>query len=136
MHRLTRCLAWIGATLVVWGCSGDPTNNEGIPTDIVMDPGALFVTVGDSQAVVVTAVDEAGQSLVADFSIVSFDPTVVTAFVDPNFLPTVGSKPINRAHRIFVKAIAASSNPSQVVVNASVGLTKAITVHITAPAGP
>jgi hypothetical protein len=132
MHRLTRCLAWIGATLVVWGCSGDPTKNDGIPTDIVADPGAVFVTVGDSQAVIVTAVDEAGQSLVSDFSITSTGPGV-SAFVDPNFLPTVGSRPIDRAHRIFVKALDVTS--TEVVVHASVGLSRAIRVTTVAP-GP
>jgi hypothetical protein len=131
MHRLTRCMAWIGATLVMWACSGDPTNNKGTPTDIVADPGALFVTQGDSQAVIATVVDEDGQSLVADFT-VSNVGTGITATVDPTFLPTIDAKPINRQARIYVKAIDVTATTFR--VNA-LGLTKDIRVTTVAP-GP
>jgi hypothetical protein len=130
MHRLTRCLAWIGATLVVWACSGDPTNNKGTPTDIVADPGALFVTQGDSQAVIVTAVDEDGQSLVADFS-VSNVGTGITATLDPTFLPTIDAKPIQRQARIYVKAVDVTATTFTV---SALGLSRDIRVTTLAPA--
>jgi hypothetical protein len=131
MHRLTRCLAWIGATLVVWGCSGDPTSNKGTPTDIVADPGALFVTQGDSQAVIATVVDEDGQALVSDdFAVASVGPGV-SAFEDPNFLLTLGGTPIHRQHRIYVKAIDVTATTVTVT---GLGLSKEIRVTTVAPA--
>jgi hypothetical protein len=129
MQRLTRGLVWFGAMLVIGACSGDPTNNKGTPTDIVAIPTAMFVTQGQSKAVIVSAVDEDGQSLVADFSVSNVGPGI-TAAVDPDFLPVVGSKPIERQGRIVVTGVAVSSDSFR--VNA-LGLTKSIRVTTVAP---
>jgi hypothetical protein len=129
MQGLIRGLAGFGAILVLWGCSGDPTGNKGTPTRIVANPEAMFVTQGQSEGVIVTVVDEDGQSLVADFS-VSNVGAGITAVVDPNFLPVVGSKPIQRQGRIVVTAIDVTS--TSFIVNA-LGLTQEVRVRTLAP---
>ena len=44
--------------LAALACSGDPTGNEGTPTAITANPDVVFVTQGDSQAVLVSVIDE------------------------------------------------------------------------------
>jgi hypothetical protein len=132
MQRLTSRTVLLGALAVVWGCSGDPTNNKGTPTDIVADPTILVITDGGSKATLVSAVDEDGQALEADFAVT--DATAgITAALDPTFRPTIGAKPIKTQARINV-SVAPGTPSGSFVVNA-LGLTKTVTVDVT-PAGP
>lgn len=102
MQRLTRCVVFFGALAMAWACSGDPTKNKGTPTDIVVNPDVVFVTQGDSQGVVVSVVDEDGQSLDADFS-VSNVGSGIRVDPDPNFQAVTSGNPIKKASRFFVK---------------------------------
>jgi hypothetical protein len=91
----------------------------------------MFITQGQSEAVVVTAVDEDGQSLIADFSVGNVGAGI-TAAVDPNFLPVVGSKPIQRQGRIVVTAV--DVTPLTTFTVSALGLTKDIRVRTLAAA--
>ena len=61
MQRLKGRNIVFGA-LAVLACSGDPTGNESTPTAIRANPDVVFVTQGDSEAVIVTVLDEDGNS--------------------------------------------------------------------------
>lgn len=102
MQRLTHCVVFFGALAMAWACSGDPTNNKGTPTDIVVTPTVVFVTQGDSEGVVARAVDEDGQILDAEFT-VSDVGSGITVAPDPNFLPVTSGIPLKQATRFFVK---------------------------------
>src|SRR6267142_138997 len=109
MQRLIRCSVLFGVLAAIWACSGDPTNNSGKPTLIVADPTVLFVTQGDSQGVVVTVVDEDGQSVAATFDATQGAGISVTR--DLNFLPTQTIPPTDIGHqaRFFVKGVTVST---------------------------
>ena len=59
-------MQWLKRRWVLFGvvgalaCAGDPTGNESTPTDITADPEVVFVTQGDSEAVIVSVIDEDG----------------------------------------------------------------------------
>jgi hypothetical protein len=93
----------IGA-LAVLACTGDPTGNEGTPTEITAQPEVLFVTQGDSQPVIVTAIDEDGQALVADFTLSNVGSGIQVA-EDPTYLHLDSENQIGRQARFFVKGI-------------------------------
>ena len=67
MQRLKGRNIVFGA-LAVLACSGDPTGNESTPTVIQVNPDVVFVTQGDSQPVIVQALDEDGNVLQAEFT--------------------------------------------------------------------
>lgn len=128
MQRLTRCmvlLGAVGALSAVSACTtGDPTENEGTPTEIVSNPDVVFVDQGQTEPVVVSVVDEDGQALEADFTLGNVGAGI-TVTLDPDFQPVTGPFPLRRQARFFVQAneLAASS----FTVNA-LGLTKDIQV--------
>ena len=62
MQRLKGRSVLFGA-LAVLACSGDPTGNQSTPTEIQTSPDVVFVTQGDSQAVLVSVLDEDGNVL-------------------------------------------------------------------------
>jgi hypothetical protein len=127
MQRLKGRSVVFGA-LAVLACSGDPTGNESTPTQINANPDVVFVTQGDSSAVIVSVVDEDGQILQAD-------PTVsnvgagISVNLDPNFQAVTTENPIRRQARFFVKATDLTS--TTFTINAS-GLTKQVQV-VTVP---
>ena len=102
MQRLKGRSIVFGA-LAVLACSGDPTGNEGTPTAITANPDVVFVAQGDSQAVIVSVVDEQGQLLQSD-------PTVsnvgagISVVADPSYQAVTTDVPIDRQFRFFVKA--------------------------------
>lgn len=104
MQRLTRRLVVCGVLGLFAACAGDPTNNTGTPTRIVLSPGVVFVPQGDSQPVIASVVDEDGQALQADFT-ASNVGSGIQVVLDPTFLPVSSSNPIRRSARFFVKGI-------------------------------
>jgi hypothetical protein len=105
--------------------AGELTGNESTPTDIAANPDVVFVTQGDSQAVLVSVVDEDGQVLQADFG----DPTNVgsgiSVIFDPNFQRVTTGIPIQRQARYFVKGVDLAHTSFTVE---ALGLTKEIEV--------
>jgi hypothetical protein len=110
--------------LAVLACSGDPTGNQGTPTEITATPEVVFVTQGDSEAVVVSVVDEDGQLLEADFTR-SDVGAGISVEEDPNFLSLNNSQQIRRQARFFVKGSDLTHTSFKV---SALGLTKTIEV--------
>ncbi len=123
MQRLKGRILVLGA-LAVLACSVDPTDNQGTPTEITATPEVVFVTQGDSQAVIATAVDEDGQVLEADFT-ASNVGSGITVVEDPTFLGTTTGVGIRRQARFFVKGVDLTA--TSFTLNA-LGLTKEISV--------
>jgi hypothetical protein len=103
MQRLKGRKVLFGA-LAVLACSGDPTENQGTPTDITALPQVVFVTQGDSQAVIVSVLDEDGQALQADFT-VSDVGAGITVVEDPTYLGVSSANQIRRQTRFYVKGV-------------------------------
>ena len=103
MQPLKARMVLFGA-VVALACHGDPTGNEGTPTDILAQPNVMFVPQGTSQPVIFTVVDEDGQALQADFTISSVGPGI-TVDPDPTFLEVTSGNPIRRQARFFVNAV-------------------------------
>ncbi len=112
--------------LAVLACSGDPTDNQGTPTAITATPDVVFVTQGDSEAVVVSVVDEQGQTIEADFTTSDVRPESRPAKTRPFRSSTTPSRSGVR-HRFFVKA--STLTHTNFKVNA-LGLTKTIDVTV------
>lgn len=125
MHWLKVRMAPLGV-LAVLACSGDPTDNQGTPTEITAVPDVVFVTQGDSEAVIVSVVDEQGQIIEADFT--SSDVGAgITAVEDPTFQELNNTQQIRRQARFFVKA--SDLTHTTFKVNA-LGLSKTIDVTV------
>lgn len=90
--------------LAALACSGDPTGNESTPTGITASPDVVFVTQGDSQAVLASVVDEDGQVLQADVNATNVGGGI-TVVEDPTYQRVNSANPIARQHRFFVKAV-------------------------------
>ena len=110
--------------LAVVACGVDPTENEGTPTAITANPEVVFVTQGDSQAVIVSVVDEDGQILEADFE-ASGAGAGISISEDPNFLGTTTGIGIRRQARFFVRGDELTATNFTV---SALGLTKTIAV--------
>lgn len=127
MQRLKGRSIVFGALAVLACSSGDPTGNESTPTAITANPDVVLVAQGDSQAVIVSVVDEQGQ-------ILQSDPTVsdvgagISVNLDPNYQAVTTDNPIGRQFRFFVKATDLTS--TTFTINA-LGLTKQIPVTAT-----
>src|SRR5918995_107908 len=116
--------------LAVLACHGDPTENEGTPTDIVANPAVVFVAQGTTEAVLLTVVDEDGQALQADFTVSNVGPGI-TVEPDPTYLQLSSANQIRRQARFFVTANELAASSFEV---SALGLTD--TVEVTSiPAG-
>ena len=129
MQRLIRCSVLFGVLAGIWACSGDPTNNTGKPTFIVADPTILSVAPGGNTGVIVSVVDEDGQSLASDFSVSNVGAGIAVAR-DPNYLPTQTIPPTDIGHQARFVISADAAGTTQFTINAS-GLTKVVTVNVT-----
>ena len=129
MQRLIRCSVLFGVLAGIWACSGNPTKNTGKPTFIVADPTVLFVAPGGNTGVIVSVVDEDGQSLASDFSVSNVGAGIAVAR-DPNFLPTQTIPPTDIGHQARFVVSGGVTGPNTFTVNAS-GLTKVVTVNVT-----
>jgi hypothetical protein len=128
MQRWTRCSVLFGLLAGIWACSGDPTNNSGKPTLIVADPTILSVAVGASKGVVVSVVDEDGQSLAATFDATQGAGITVTR--DETFLPTQTVPPVDIGHQARFVVTGGVVGPTTFTVLAA-GLSKDVTVNVT-----
>src|SRR4051794_38161690 len=126
MQRLKGRSIVFGA-LAVLACSGDPTGNEGTPTAITASPDVVFVAQGDSEAVIVSVVDEQGQ-LLQSAPTVSDVGAGISVVADPTYQEVTTGVPIGRQFRFFVKA--ADLTSTSFTLNA-LGLTKQIPVTAT-----
>jgi hypothetical protein len=116
--------------LAVLACHGDPTENEGTPTDIVAQPAVVFVAQGTTEPVLISVVDEDGQALQADFTVANIGPGI-TVEPDPTFLQLSSANQIRRQARFFVTANELAASSFEV---SALGLTD--TVEVTSiPAG-
>jgi hypothetical protein len=110
--------------LAVVACSGDPTGNDSTPTEIQSTPDVVFVTQGDSVAVIVSVIDEDGQILQADFTATDVGSGIKVK-LDPTYQRVTTGNPIARAARFYVKGVDLAHTSFK--VNA-LGLTKTIEV--------
>lgn len=102
MKRWLRGSVVLATAVGVWSCSGDPTDSfRGSTNSIVASPTSIFLSEGETKAVVVQALDDQGNPLA-----VSFETSVgpgITVVVDSTFLPTNGA-PITGQTRFLVTA--------------------------------
>ena len=110
--------------LAALACSGDPIGNEGTPTEIVANPDVVFVTQGDSQAVLVSVIDEDGQVLEADPAATNVGSGIAVVR-DPTFQEVTTDKPISRQARFYVKGVDLTATSFDLT---AFGLTKTIEV--------
>ncbi|HEU5303188.1 MAG TPA: hypothetical protein VFU40_00970 [Gemmatimonadales bacterium] len=124
-------MQWLKRRWVLFGvcgalaCAGEPTGNQSTPTEITANPGVVFVTQGDSQAVILSVVDEDGQVLEADFGDPANVGSGISVVFDPNFQTTTTGVPIHRQARYFVKGVDLAHTSFTVQ---ALGLTKEIEV--------
>jgi hypothetical protein len=102
MKRWLRGSVVLATAVGMWSCSGDPTDSfRGGPSRIVATPASLFITEGQTEAVIVQAQDDQGNPLA-----VTFDTTSgpgITVVEDVTFLPTNGA-PIQGQTRYLITA--------------------------------
>jgi hypothetical protein len=128
MQWLRRCSVLFGVLVTIWACSGDPTKNSGKPTFIVADPTVVFVAQGASKGVIVSVVDEDGQSLAATFD--ATQGTGITVARDLNFLPTQTVPPTDIGHQARFVVTGGTVGTTTFTVSAA-GLSKDVTVNVT-----
>jgi hypothetical protein len=102
MKRWLRGSVVLATAIGMWSCSGDPTDSfRGGPSRIVATPASLFITEGQTEAVVVQAQDDQGDPIA-----VAFDTAMgpgITVVVDSTFLPSNGA-PIQGQTRYLITA--------------------------------
>ncbi len=102
MKRWLRGSVVLATAIGMWSCSGDPTDSfRGGPSTIVANPASLFLSEGETKAVIVQAQDDQGDPLA-----VTFDTAMgpgITVVEDANFLPTNGN-PIQGQTRYLITA--------------------------------
>src|ERR671918_680984 len=89
--------------LAVLACSGDPTGNESIPTEIVASPDVVFITQGETQNIIASVVDEDGQIIQSDINATAVG-SGITVVEDSTFNTVNTGTPIARQHRFLVTA--------------------------------
>jgi hypothetical protein len=102
MKRWLRGSVVLATAVGMWSCSGDPTDSfRGGPSRIVATPSSLFLSEGETKAVLVQAQDDQGDPLA-----VTFDTAMgpgITVVEDVTFLPTNGA-PIQGQTRYLITA--------------------------------
>lgn len=102
MNRLMRGSVVLAAVLGVAACAGDPFEGErGNVEKLVANPTSVFVDEGDSETILVEAVDAAGHQSATDFEITNVGAGI-TVQVDPSYSPVYGGEPINTRVRLIV----------------------------------
>jgi hypothetical protein len=102
MKRWLRGSVVLATAVGMWSCSGDPTDSfRGGPSRIVATPASLFITEGQTEAVIVQAQDDQGDPLAVTFDTAS-GPGITVA-EDVTFLPTNGA-PIQGQTRYLITA--------------------------------
>jgi len=91
MNRLTTGMVPLLALLVAVGCSGDPLDNgRGDTARIDAAPTQLFLELGESKSVDVSAVDDQGNQISSVYEVTATDPGI-TVRRDSTFLPQYGN---------------------------------------------
>src|SRR6185437_15255687 len=91
MNRLTTGMVTLLALLVAAGCSGDPTGSlRGDTARIDAAPSQLFLELGESKSVDVTAVDDQGNQISSVYEVTATDPGIAVRR-DSTFLPQYGN---------------------------------------------
>ena len=102
MKRWLRGSVVLATAVGMWSCSGDPTDSfRGGTSRIVATPASLFITEGQTEAVIVQAQDDQGDPIA-----VAFDTAMgpgITVVADSTFLPSNGA-PIQGQARYLVTA--------------------------------
>jgi hypothetical protein len=91
MNRLTTGMVPLLALLVAVGCSGDPTGSfRGDTARIDAAPTQLFLQLGESKTVDVSAVDDQGNQISSVYEVTATGPGI-TVRRDSTFLPQYGN---------------------------------------------
>ena len=135
MNRILRGAVVLAASALFAGCNTEPEATQGgDPTDIVINPAAIFVDRGDSNAVLIRLVDQQGTSLNTEVSITNVTPGLsisIDSLFRPVFDPATGelvADTRNTELRIFVRGVGLEAG--SFTVNAG-GLTEEVPVTVT-----
>ena len=91
MNRLTTGMVPLLALLVAAGCSGDPTDSfRGTTARLDAAPSQLFLELGESKSVDVSAVDDQGNQISSVYEVTATGPGI-TVRRDSTFLPQYGN---------------------------------------------
>ena len=102
MKRWLRGSVVLATAVGMWSCSGDPTDSfRGGTSRIVATPASLFITEGQTEAVIVQAQDDQGDPIAVTFDTAS-GPGITVA-QDVTFLPSNGA-PIQGQTRYLITA--------------------------------
>ncbi len=134
MNRILRGAVVLAASALFAGCNTEPEATQGgDPFRIVVNPAAVFVDRGDSNAVLIRLVDDQGTSLNSPISITNVTPGL-SIFVDSMFRPTFNpdgslqAETRNTELRVFVKGVGLEAGSFTVTAG---GLTEEVGVTVT-----
>ncbi len=103
MKRWLRGPVVLATAVGLWSCSGDPTNSfRGGASSIVASPSSVFLSEGETKAVIVQALDEQGNTQPVTFEVSG--GTGLTIVEDTAFRPTNGAGPVEGSSRFLVTA--------------------------------
>jgi hypothetical protein len=103
MNRLVRGAVMLAAAAVSWACGGLDTDGIDTTATLVADPGVVYVSNTDSQAVFVEAHNDLGQQLEGDFTVTHVGPGLNVNY-DTTFAPRPGVENLPTRVRYFVRA--------------------------------
>jgi hypothetical protein len=103
MNRLVRGAVMLAAAAVSWACGGLDTDGIDTTATLVADPGVVYVSNTDSQAVFVEAHNDLGQQLEGDFTVTNVGPGLNVNY-DTTFAPRPGVENLPTRVRYFVRA--------------------------------
>lgn len=134
MNRILRGAVVLAASALALGCNTEPDElGGGDPTEIVADPGVVFVARGDSQAVLVRLVDQQGTALESPITITGATSPIsvsVDSLFRPVFAPdgSLIANTKNTELRLFVRGDELGATTFTVTAG---GLTKTVAVTVT-----